>query len=108
MSARRVAVGGLFVECNHLGGKPTDLACFERVELIRGPALLGTDSGTLGGMLQVLRERGVEPAPLMLASACSGGPLTPDCYAALKDDLVERLRSILPIDGLLLVLHGSG
>ena len=33
MSVRRVAVGGLFVECNHLGGPPTDLACFERVEL---------------------------------------------------------------------------
>jgi microcystin degradation protein MlrC len=46
-------------------------------------------------------------APLLVASACPGGPLTKECYRLLKSELLERLKNAGPIDGVLLALHGS-
>lgn len=103
----RVAVGSIFTECNHLGGAPTDLAAFERNELRRGDEVLRADTGTVGGMLHVSRARGAIIVPLLVASTCPGGPLTSACYRTLKTELLERLRQALPVDGVLLALHGS-
>jgi microcystin degradation protein MlrC len=103
----RVAVGSIFTECNHLGGAATDLLAFERTELRHGDEVLQATDGTVGGMLDALRSRGAVVAPLLSASACPGGPLTSQCYRALKSELLERLRQALPVDGVLLALHGS-
>jgi microcystin degradation protein MlrC len=102
-----IAVGSLFTECNHLCGQATDLACFERGELRRGEDILGQTTGTVGGMLAALRERKAQPVPLLIASACPGGPLTAGCYRLLKAELLERLQQAAPVDGVLLALHGS-
>ncbi len=102
-----IALGSLFTECNHLGGAPTDLACFERYELRRGGEILDQTAGTVGGMLSVLRERPARIAPLLVASACPGGPLTAECYRQLKTELLDRLKSAGHVDGVLLALHGS-
>jgi len=105
--AKRVALGAIFTECNHLGGVPIDLSWFERYELVRGEAILAIDNSVVGGMVQVLREAAVEVAPLLWASTCPGGPLTADCYTQLKGELLARLRQALPVDGVLLPLHGA-
>ena len=52
-------------------------------------------------MLQVLRERHLTPVPLLYASTCPGGPLTRATYE-LKGEILERLRAVLPVDGVLL------
>ncbi len=106
-NAHRVAIGSIFTECNHLGGAPTDLAAFQRNELRRGDEILQGCTGTVSGMLSILRQDGTPIAPLLVASTCPGGPLTPDCYRTLKTELLERLRASLPIQGVLLALHGS-
>ncbi|HKI37054.1 MAG TPA: M81 family metallopeptidase [Gemmataceae bacterium] len=103
----RILVGSIFTECNHLGGAPTDLAAFARGELRRGDEVLGA-KGTVGGMLRVLRQsQGVVLGPLLVASACPGGPLTAACYQSLKGELLARLRESLPAQGVLLALHGA-
>src|SRR5207237_1084259 len=58
-----VALGSIFTECNHFGGAPTDLACFERYELRRGSEVLTHATGTIGGMLSVLRKRRMRCLP---------------------------------------------
>ncbi len=103
----RVAVGAIFTESNHLVGRLTGLADFERVELRRGAEVLDARDGVLGGALQQLRALGIEIAPLLYASAVPGGPLTQDCYQTLKSDFLARLRAALPVDGVLLPLHGA-
>ncbi|MBG86043.1 MAG: hypothetical protein CMO80_03975 [Verrucomicrobiales bacterium] len=103
----RIALGSIFIECNQLGGVPTDLGCFERCELRRGDEILKQDTGVVGGMSGVLRERQSEIVPLLVATACPSGALTADCHAQLKGELLQRLRDALPIDGLLLALHGA-
>jgi microcystin degradation protein MlrC len=102
-----IAIGSIFTECNHLGGAPTDLTCFERYELRRGGDILNQTAGTVGGMLSVLRERQARIAPLLVASACPGGPLTAECYRQLKTELLDRLKGAGQVDGVLLALHGA-
>lgn len=103
----RIAIGSLFIECNHLGGVPADIDSFRRYELYFGDELLERHAGTVGGMLNVLQGNAATVVPLLSASACPSGPLTADCYNTLKGELLERLRRSLPVNGVLLALHGS-
>ena len=102
-----IAIGAIFTECNHLGGMPIDMSWFERYELRRGAAILDMSDGVVGGMLEVLREHGKSPTPLLFASTCPGGPLTSGCYTQLKSELLQRLHEALPVAGVLLPLHGA-
>jgi len=103
----RVAVGAIFTECNELGGLPININDFERHELRRGKELLSVDSGALGGMLGVLKERACTPIPLLWASCPPGGVLTSECYSDLRKELLSALRTMLPVAGVLLPLHGA-
>jgi len=103
----RIAVGSLFIECNHLGGVPADLDAFRRSELRFGTELLDAASGTVGGMLQTLGQSDTDVFPLLVASACPSGPVTAECYEFLKQEMLERLQQSAPLDGVLLALHGS-
>jgi microcystin degradation protein MlrC len=104
----RIALGSVFIECNSLVSYFTDITWFERSGIYRGREILGIGVGTIGGMLEVLRERGVDVAPLLAASSVSSGPLTAGCYDQLKRELLDALARSLPVDGELLALHGGG
>lgn len=106
-NAPRIALGGILTECNQLGGPPIDLDWFVRYDLRRDGEILAMEGGAVGGMLEVLREAGAQAVPLLYASTCPGGYLTAACYDQLKDELLQRLAAALPVDGVLLPLHGS-
>jgi len=103
----RVALGGILTECNHLGGLPITLQTYEEYELLRGDEILQCDTSVVGGMLHCLQENNADPVPLLYASACAGGPITADCYHQLQNELLDRLRAVLPVDGVLMPIHGS-
>jgi microcystin degradation protein MlrC len=103
----RIALGGILTECNHLGGLPTDLKAYEESELLRGDEILASTTSVVGGMLEALRQRQAEPVPLIYASALAAGPLTSPCYQQLRGELFERLQRVLPVDGVLMPIHGS-
>ena len=103
----RVAVGGILTECNDFGGQPIDVAAFERFELRYGDDVLEVAGGVMGGMLEVLAERGTTPVPLLFASTSPGGPLTDECYETLRRDLLAALEAVAPVDAVLLALHGA-
>lgn len=103
----RIALGAIFTECNELGGVPIEMDWFERYDLKRGDEILAMTGGVVGGMLQVLHEREALPAPCLFASTCPGGHVSAGCYATLKTELLERLAAALPVDGVLLPLHGA-
>tara|TARA_R110002095_G_scaffold147856_5_gene127877 strand:+ start:2069 stop:3586 length:1518 start_codon:yes stop_codon:yes gene_type:complete len=103
----RIAIGGILTECNHLGGLPIDISTYEAGELVRGKEMLKMTNSIVGGMLNALYKGNAEPAPLIYASACSAGPITRECYQQLRSEWFERLEQSLPVDGVLLPLHGS-
>jgi microcystin degradation protein MlrC len=61
----------------------------------------------VAGFLQVLKDAGATPVPLLAARACAGGPLTRTAMDYLVGELATRLRAALPLDGVLLSLHGA-
>lgn len=103
----RIAIGGILTECNHLGGLPIDLSTYQASELFYGDEVLQLTTSVVGGMLAALRAAGAEAVPLLYASACSQGPITSQCYRQLRGELLERLHAALPVDGVLLPLHGA-
>ena len=103
----RIAVGSIFIECNHLGCVPADLEAFRRSELRFEADVLDAPGGTVAGMLQHLAQADTAACPLLVASACPSGPVSAECYEFLKGDLLQRLADSSPIDGVLLALHGS-
>ncbi len=103
----RVAVGSILTECNQFGGKIIERAEFARSQLARGNDVMSIEGGAVGGMLHTLQERNADIMPLVVASAYPGGPIAHDCYAQLKADLLEDLGKALPVDGVLLALHGA-
>ncbi|MFN0056238.1 MAG: M81 family metallopeptidase [Planctomycetales bacterium] len=102
-----IAVGSIFIECNHFGGAAADLETFRRSELFFGEEVLARNAGTVGGMLQTLRDGGASIRPLLVASGCPSAPVTAACYAELKGQLLQRLERALPVQGVLLALHGA-
>ena len=103
----RVAVGSILTECNQFGGSPINIQSFERQELRKGVDMLEVNTGVVGGTLQTFKENQVEVVPLLYASSCPGGPITTECYLQLKDELIGRLKNAMPVDGVLLPLHGA-
>ena len=102
-----IAIASLLTECNQLGGSPMDMEWFERYDLHVGERLLDIDTGVVGGALSTLRSAAVQTVPLLSASTCPGGYITQLCYDELRGQLLERLSATLPVEGVLLLLHGS-
>ena len=105
-----IAIGGILHETHTFMEQPTTLADFEEGSLYRGGDLLremdGTRSG-IGGMIEAASGRGWQLLPTIYATAMPAGTVTGDAHQMLLTDLLDRLREALPVDGVLLALHGA-
>jgi microcystin degradation protein MlrC len=62
----------------------------------------------LGGVLGTAQLHAVELVPLMAARAsASAGPMLREVFEAIRGELLARLSAGLPVDGVLLVMHGA-
>ena len=107
MTRPRIAIGGVLTECNHFGGLPIDIHIYQQNDLLIGEELLDCQSSVLGGMLDRLRVLEADPAPILYATALAGGPILDSCYQQLRNELLSGLRKALPVDGVLMPIHGS-
>lgn len=106
----RIAIAEIKQESNTFSPLPTTLDAFEAQYLWRGDEMVtgyGEARIEVPGFLAVLREVGATPVPLLAAFAASGGPLTRPTFDTLLEELLDRLRASLPIDAVLLALHGA-
>lgn len=104
----RIAVGGIEHESCSFISEPTSREAF-RAGSIRGSEFekLGDANNIIDGLVQGVRETGLEMVPLHWAYAGSGGCCSEETYRTLKEELLAPLRKALPVDGVLLTLHGS-
>ena len=104
----RVAVGGIEHETTSFIPKPTPLEEFSR-RTIRGDDLakLGNANTIVDGFVKGVVASKLQLVPLSWAKANSGGPPTQETFEILAEELLGRLRPALPVDGVLLSLHGS-
>lgn len=107
----RIAIAQWRQETNTFNPCPTTLDHYTRFGLSSNPAEILERYGEvdeLGGFVQALRATAdVEILPLLRAVAWSGGTLTRAAADELLNLLLTPLRAALPLDGVLLSLHGA-
>jgi microcystin degradation protein MlrC len=107
----RIAVGQLWQETNTFNPAPTTRADFEAFGVLRGAKLVErmAETNELGGFIQSLQEWPEKPeiVGLVRLPAWPGGTATGETFAWLRDEMTTALQEALPVDAVLLALHGS-
>ena len=110
MKTFRVALGQISHESNSFNPAKTALADFHIEEPEKDPELLSRWALTnteVAGFIHGAREAGLELLPTLLASATPKGPVTDEAFQALTSRLIDRLKALPQLDGILLALHGA-
>jgi microcystin degradation protein MlrC len=106
----RIAVGELKHEANTFSPVPTTVEHFQSEHLLRRENVLTSLAHTnteLWGFVERALTLKCSLLPLIAASALSGGPLSPETYLFLKEQLLHGLEAAGPVDGVFLALHGA-
>lgn len=105
----RLFSGGISTETNTFSPLPTGLADFEVVRAADVP-----EDGIIGGFAaatdlfrQRAKERGWDFVFSLYASATPAGTTTRSAYEGLRDEMLAALRAAMPVDIVLLPLHGA-
>ncbi|MBB3594544.1 microcystin degradation protein MlrC [Rhizobium sp. BK529] len=94
----RIAVGGIHIECSTYNPVLNDEKDFR---VVRGEGLLAAP------YFAFLKDYHAEFLPTIHARAIAGGPVARHTYEAFKAEFLERLKPLLPLDGLYLAMHGA-
>lgn len=111
----RIASGGVQHETNTFATVPTTLADFVRdsgcgPDFFSGDALQTKfrNSGTVhGGFIAGAEQADFELLPLICTHAQPAGVVQDAAFDRILGLFLERLRQVLPVDGVLLDLHGA-
>jgi len=109
-SRARIAIGGILHETHTFMEAGTTLADFAAQSLHYGEDLLSSmrDSRTgIGGMIDRALEYNWQLLPTLYAAAMPAGTVTEGAYRKLLSELTNRLAQHMPLDGVLLTLHGA-
>ena len=107
----RIAVGGIEHESSNFTPVETPLSLFLcEHHFFDGESLLerpGDTNTIVDGFLAGVRRHGQTVVPLLWAKAPSGGQPTLETHNTIKNRLLDQLARQLPVDGVLLSLHGA-
>lgn len=106
----KLFVATLAAETNTFSPVRTGMAAFEELGIRRGGES-DADPASISLMLNAIkecaREDGVEVVEGIGAVANPLGPVVRSVYGALRDELLSGLQAALPVDGVILLLHGA-
>ncbi len=103
----KIAFGGIMHESNTFSSSLTEFNAFSQTF---GVDIISTWKDThheIGGFIQCTEKQDVNGIPTLMAAATPAGPVTDDAFEKLTDLLIQQLKSIENIDGILLALHGA-
>ena len=95
---KRIAFGGIQIECSTYS---RIRARMEDFTVLRGPELASDP------FFALLKSYPYPFQPTLLAEAVPGGPVERRTYEALKAEFLDRVKALLPLDGLYLAMHGA-
>lgn len=103
----RVAIAGIVHETNTYCQGQTPLEAFYTY---RGEQMFNAagQESDLGGAVDACQRLGLDVVPTLYASTQPSGTIARDAYDTLKDEILERLSQAMPLDGVVLLLHGAG
>lgn len=104
MAARRyrIGIGGIAIESSTFSPHPSTLDDFT--------ILRGAELASRYPFMPDWRFAGrddIDWLPGLYARSLPGGQVVASAYAAMREELLDRLRATLPLDGLYLDLHGA-
>jgi microcystin degradation protein MlrC len=106
----RIAIGSIMHESNSFNAEVTQLSHFRIREGPDTEATLRdwrTGNSEVAGFVEEGERRDLELLPILYASATPNGPVTSDAFETLTARLVEGIRNVQNLDGILLALHGA-
>jgi microcystin degradation protein MlrC len=102
MKPYRIGIGGIAIESSTFSPLPSTLDDFI---ILRGQELLARYPFMSGWNFH---DRGdITWLPCLQAKAIPGGPVVQAGYRAMKSELLDRIRAVLPLDGFYLDIHGA-
>jgi microcystin degradation protein MlrC len=106
----RIFTASLATETNTFSLVPTDRASFE-MAFYAGPGQHPPTPTLCSAPIVVLRRRAREEGFTLIEGTAAwaepGGLLQGKAYEDLRDEILEQLRTALPVDGVILGLHGA-
>ena len=106
---KRIFIAAFGAETNSFSARMTTLDHFKKDCLIRPGesknSIIANDGH--GEFIRQANIHGYEVVWGTLAYATPSGPLTRETYELLRDEMVEQLKQALPVDFVLLNLHGA-
>nr|WP_250810431.1 M81 family metallopeptidase [Neorhizobium tomejilense] len=94
----RIAVGGIHIECSTYNPVLNEEKDFR---VVRGEEL------TAAPYFAFLKDYDAEFLPTIHCRAIAGGPVSRPTYERFKAEFLDRLKPLLPLDGLYLAMHGA-
>ncbi len=107
----RFAVAGIIHETNTYAAEfsgLTPLAAFEQYWGQRVAEVFDNANHQVGGFIEGARRVGATLDYAFVGQATPSGTIDAAAYASMKREVVEGIRAQLPVDGVLLALHGAG
>ena len=109
-SGARIAIGGILHETHTFMEQRTALADFAAQSLHLGEDLISAmrkSRSGIGGMIDRALEYDWQLLPTLYAAAMPAGIVTGAAYRKLLNEFTQGLARRLPVDGVLLTLHGA-
>lgn len=109
----RIAVGGIEHEtCGFAAPSPTAetttlMSVARSMKFGDELRSLGAANTIVDGLVRGVRETGHELVPLLWIDGNTSPPVTRESLESAIEDLLDRLRKAVPVDGVLLSLHGA-
>jgi microcystin degradation protein MlrC len=107
----RIAIGQLWQETNTFNPLPTTRRDFADFGITGGADMVESmaDTNELGGFIQSLRSWPERPeiVGLVRLPAWPSGAATHETFVWLRDEMTAALRAAMPVDAVLLALHGA-
>ena len=102
-----IAIGGIMHESNTFSTVATDIDAFSQSI---GNNLIDKWKDThheMGGFIEWMVDQNYRMHPTLMASATPAGPVTDSAFEQLTNFLIDQLKSIPDLNGILLALHGA-
>ena len=105
----RIAVGGIAHETHSFAARPTGLDDFRKQALFVGDEVLSELAGAKSAAAGMIDGAGDDwqLLPTLYAGAMPGGLVTTEAFETVVGELAARLAAALPLEGVLLALHGA-
>lgn len=107
----KIVTGGIAQETNTFQWEPTSLSDFTKGSsgIVRGQEILDLDGtgGIYGGIVAEAKRQGVELIPTTYGHAVPGGRVSREAFETLRDEILAGIRAAMPVDGVMLGIHGA-